>query len=87
MERLQCDNCKSYKLTIYDRRSKLIYGIGFLAIGILGCMMFNYGGVLVLMGIIGGACIFIGVAYLLMAALHKKTKIRCNSCGNEWKLS
>jgi DNA-directed RNA polymerase subunit RPC12/RpoP len=86
-ERIQCDNCRSFKLIIYDRRLKLVYGLGFLALGALGCVMFNYGGVLVLMGIIGGGCVFIGVAYLIMAAAHQKTKIRCKSCGNQWKLT
>jgi len=86
MENIQCENCKSYKVVVYDRKTKFLFGVGFSLVGVILALMFNNGGFYVLLGIIGGCCVFIGIAYLILALAHGTTKARCKSCANKWSI-
>lgn len=86
MDSVKCDNCNSYKITVFDLKYKLTYGILLIVSGYGLSLLFNSGGIGVLFGIIGYSLMFISLGYFYMAITHKNTKYKCKNCNKEWRV-
>lgn len=82
-KQVQCPNCKSFKVKVESKKSKMTSGLSLLVLGGLLVLIGNNvteSMMVVLSWVFGYSLLFIGLAYVVMAIAHKADKATCRSC-------
>lgn len=83
----QCPNCKSYKVTIWNKKKELSIGVVSLILGVSFFGMIenaNTNIVLFPSILLGYGGIIIGLYYLLLGVTRKKDEAICKNCNKKF---